>query len=62
MTKIKGVDVQNPQTLITNTYKSESTATFSVEKFQDFLLKHHIFPDKHRAVAYKFILQLPISP
>jgi hypothetical protein len=34
MTQITGVDTQNPQTLLLHTYKTETTANFSVPKFQ----------------------------
>jgi hypothetical protein len=42
-------------------YEPLST-TFSLEKLQDFIRKHHCLPDKHRPLAYRYLLKLPISP
>ena len=42
-------------------YEPLST-TFSLEKLRDFIRKHHCLPDKHRPLAYRYLLKLPISP
>jgi len=44
------------------TYSENTAFMYSIEKFQDFIRKHHIFPDKHRSSAYKFLLNLSICP
>jgi hypothetical protein len=42
-------------------YEPLSTA-FSKTKLREFIRKHHFLPDKHRPMAYRYLLKLPINP
>ncbi len=41
-------------------YRPLSTA-FSMEKLKEFVRKNHSLPDKHRPLAYRYLLKLPIN-
>ena len=34
---------------------------FTLPKLKEFIRKNHALPDKHRPLAYRFLLKLPIS-
>jgi len=46
---------------INNLVYCDNNTLFSLEKLQNFVRKHHGLPDKHRPLAYKFLLKLPIN-
>ena len=38
------------------------STNFNLQKLKEFVRKHHLLPDKHRPMAYRYALKLPISP
>ena len=44
-----------------STNYQEISANFSLPKLKEFIRKNHALPDKHRPLAYRFLLGLPVS-